>query len=100
MAYSIKYFFEEDADRVDGLLIEDVARAYGDCKIKRLESDVKVDIKHLNEDDSIIAFCEVELVCETIESFELVIAQIETKYGLVPYKTGYGESDSDGWQSG
>ena len=93
MAYRIQYFFEEDADRIDGLLIEDVAREYGDCRVKKLESDVKVDIKHLNEDDSIIAFCEVELVCDTIESFELIQAQIESRYGLVPYKTGYGESE-------
>jgi hypothetical protein len=100
MAYSINYFFEEDADRVDGFLIEDIALSYNDCKIKRLESDVKLDIKHLNEEDYMIVFCEVELVCETIESFEMLIAQIENKYGLVPYKTGYGESDSDGWQSG
>jgi len=91
MAYSIQYFFEEDADRVDGFLIEDIARAYGDCRIKKLESDVKIDIKHFNEDDHIIAFCEVELICDTIESFELIQAQIQNRYGLVPFKTGYWE---------
>jgi len=91
MAYIIHYFFEEDADRLDGFVIEEVAKAYGDCRIRKLESDFKVDAKHLNESDFIIAFCEVELVCDTIESFELIQTQIENRYGLVPYKTEYWE---------
>lgn len=92
MAYRIHYFFEEDADRVDGLLIEDIAKAYGDCKVK-IQSDVKVDIKHLNEDDSIIAFCEAEIQCSTLESFELIQEQIEARFGLIPFKTGYGDGE-------
>jgi len=93
MAYSIKYFFEEDVDRVDGFLIEDVAREYEDCRVTKLESEIKIDTKTFGEYDYIVAFCEMELVCDTIESFELIQAQIEKRYGLVPFKTGYGESE-------
>jgi len=93
MAYSIKYFFEEDADRVDGFLIEDVVREYGDCRVKKMECNVDIDTKIFGEYNYIVAFCEMELVCDTIESFELIQAQIERRYGLVPFKTGYGESE-------
>lgn len=85
------YFFEEDADRIDGFLVEDTVREYGDCRVKTIQNDTKVDVTHLEDDDSIISFCEIELVCDSIESFELVIAQLERRYGLVPYKTDYGD---------
>lgn len=106
MAYTIKYFFEENADTVDGLLIEDLARTYGDCKVKLVQADTKIDASDWNinnphiPDDAIVSLCEIVLECETIESFDLIISQIEKRYGLVPYKTGYGESNTDGWQSG
>jgi len=91
MEYTIYYFFEENADRVDGFLIEDVAREYEDCRVTKLESDIKIDTKTFGEYDYITSFCEIVLECDTIQSFELIQDQIEKRYGLIPYKFGYGK---------
>jgi hypothetical protein len=92
MAYTIMYFFEEDADRVDEFLLTDIVRTYGDCKVKSVQIDTKIEAVGTDGDNSIVSFCELELVCDTVESFDMVIGQIERRYGIVPYKTGYGES--------
>lgn len=88
MVYIIKYYFEEDTDRVDGMMVEDFIMRYDDCRIKSIESDVNVD--NLRMEDS-VSLCEMHIQCSTIETFDLIVRQMETRFGLIPYSMGVDE---------
>jgi hypothetical protein len=96
MAYSIQYFFEEDSNRIDGFLIEELISQFKDCRIKKLISETKTDLEQIfdlsdNDEDYFISFCELEIICDTLESFESIQQKIEKKYGIVPFRTEYKE---------
>lgn len=88
MVYIIKYYFEEDTDRVDGMMVEDFIMRYDDCLIKSIESDVNVDNLHMEES---VSLCEMQIQCSTIETFDLIVGQMETRFGLIPYSMGVDE---------
>jgi hypothetical protein len=88
MVYIIKYYFEEDTDRVDGMMVEDFIMRYDDCLIKSIESDVNVDNLHMEES---VSLCEMQIQCSTIETFDLIVGQMETRFGLIPYSIGVDE---------
>ena len=88
MVYIIKYYFEEDTDRVDGMMVEDFIMRYDDCLIKSIESDVNVDNLHMEES---VSLCEMQIQCSTIETFDLIVEQMETRFGLIPYSMGVDE---------
>lgn len=88
MVYIIKYYFEEDTDRVDGMMVEDFIMRYDDCLIKSIKSDVNVDNLHMEES---VSLCEMQIQCSTIETFDLIVGQMETRFGLIPYSMGVDE---------
>jgi len=88
MPYILKYYFEEDADRIDGLLVEELIRKYEDCKIKKFHSDVKLEYEGYDV-DSPLSFCEIEIECNCIETFDMLQDHIEMKFRIVPYKIDY-----------
>jgi len=70
------------------MMVEDFIMRYDDCLIKSIESDVNVDNLHMEES---VSLCEMQIQCSTIETFDLIVGQMETRFGLIPYSIGVDE---------